>query len=54
MDKVIAVIMSVIVIVITIIVAIQNCDFTTKVISLVVMLFIDGIMIGGCIYTFRK
>lgn len=45
--------MSIIVVAITIVIALQNMSTIPKTISLATMLFIDCLTIGGTIYTFR-
>lgn len=52
-NKIVAVTMSIIVVAITIVIALQNMATIPKTISLATMLFIDCLTIGGTIYTFR-
>lgn len=52
-NKIVAITMSIIVVAITIVIALQNVSTVAKAISLTAMLFIDCLTIGGTIYTFR-
>lgn len=52
-NKIVAITMSIIAFIITIVIALQNVLLPTKILSLIAMLFIDCLTIGGAIYTFR-
>ena len=54
LSKICAVAFAILTIVITIIVALQNAAALTKILSLLTMLFINVLSIGGVIYVFKK